>query len=84
MKPVALILTGAASVFLPASLAFGAEGAISICCVGDSITEGKKTGFLQEFTYRQYLPDILTENGLTGSRWVTGRLPPGPRDRFES
>lgn len=46
------------------------EAPLSICCVGDSITEGARyVGAANKWTYRLYLPDLLAAKGFTDIAW---------------
>lgn len=46
------------------------EPQFSVCCVGDSITEGMtQNATLQRWTYRLYLPDALAALGCTNVAW---------------
>lgn len=47
-----------------------AEPQFSVCCVGDSITEGmSQDAALQRWTYRLYIPDALAAFGYTNVAW---------------
>lgn len=55
-----------------------ADGAqISICCVGDSITEGANSETAaNKWTYRLYLPELLAAQGLTNIAWKGSHVSP--------
>ena len=57
----------------------------SICCVGDSITEGaNSSGAANKWTYRTYLAQMLAESGLGDVEWKGSRVSPNSGNELPS
>ena len=57
----------------------------SICCVGDSITEGaNSSGAANKWTYRTYLAQVLAESGLGDVEWKGSHVSPNSGNELPS
>ena len=63
----------------------GATGNFSICCAGDSITEGANSASAaNKWTYRTYLPAALKKYGIENATWKGSHISPYSGNNFAS